>query len=248
MLARVLRPVGNVIRPILRLGCRAFAFQAASHPAARTGCIAFALAPHCALALAIARHLSACSAYADKSAWRDQRVSVRSIGNLDAKVSQRASDRVGGGEVPTISGCGPLFQQLVDQERRQPSSAGRSSGLPDLAVGIQAQDHQHAVHVAEMPADLITIICIESLVAFPDGIVQHRHRRGCAKIIIHCVDELVRYLWRPAAYLLGGSINEVVDPAKCGHRLGDRRIGILDRRAVVRLNQVQPHGARAEIS
>ena len=73
------------------------------------------------------------------------------------------------------------------------------AGVPDLAVSVQPQDHQHAVHIAEAARDLIRITGLESLVAFPHRAVQNSHRRRSAKIIIHRGDELFGHLGRPAA-------------------------------------------------
>ena len=125
VLARVLRPIGNVIRPVLCLGRRALCLP---------GLVALGrpIRPYCLCPYAALRPCAGyCPASLAPTPLRRQvgvegpTGAIRSIGNLDAKVSERAPDRVGSGEVLTISGCSALFQQLVDQGVDQPSSAGR---------------------------------------------------------------------------------------------------------------------------
>src|SRR5690606_8328322 len=157
----------------------------------------------------------------------------------DARGGQLIADGVGPREVLVRTRLGALAQECVHERPECARLTAVARRVPPLLTQRVEPEHvDHAAHRLGELQCLRGIARVEGGVAVADGVVQYGERLGGAEVVVQRGRELAGH--RAHADLVRGAhpAQELLDPAVALGRLGQRFVGVLDRRAVVRLDQV----------
>ena len=145
------------------------------------------------------------------------------------------------GEVAAGPGLLPLCEEVADQ-RVQCGRGGlvRSCDHPVGVERVEAEHGRHGAHGRGQVRRGDAVARVQRGVALAHGAVHDRERARGAQVVVQRGGERrgdLRCGLGPADPL-ANAVHERLDPPERGHRLVERRVGVLDHRAVVRGHEV----------
>src|SRR6476620_104106 len=165
----------------------------------------------------------------------------------DARRGQLVADGVRGREV--ARGPGGLARgQPVGHERLEGGHRlgrrGAGPGVPSGVEGVDAEHLGHLDHGPRRPGGGVVVALVESCVARTDGVVDDGKGAGDVEVVVHRGRELRRQLrgGEQRLRVVESPSQEALDAVDRGLGLAQRRLVVLDRRAVVRRAQVVAEG------